>query len=169
VSGPHPDLRRTRLTIRETRLCAGRVDPACWAATPAGDPFAEAPEHQPGVALLTNALTVAPGVLRFSLSILALVSLTALAEWCAGRPEAEPPELAADLGTLATACAALTEADAEGEHPWRCGGWRGMVIPSPEAVGDGPPKMMAVVGAFAAMAASASGTASYLSERVVRA
>ncbi len=146
LDGPTPDLHGTRLSIRETRLCAGRVDPARWATVPGGDPFAEAPEHQPGIALLANALAVAPGVLRFRVSIFALVSLVALAEWCAARPEVL---LVTDLATLAAVAARLTEADAG--RRFRCAGWEGVVVHSPEAAGDGPPKVMAVVGTFMGM------------------
>lgn len=39
--------------------------------------------------------------------------------------------------------AALTEADAG--RPFRCGGWEGVVVHSPEAAGDGPPKVMAMM------------------------
>jgi len=134
LGGPHPDLRHGRLTMIETRAVAARfVAGPGWHAGPADDPTAE---REPAIALVTNTLTVS-AAFSFGVSLLALISQDAVADWFAamGRGaggDSVTTALLADLGTLA---AAATGPSAAEVGAFTCDGgggtWTGEVVAMP--------------------------------------
>ena len=136
LDGPNPDLRHGRLVMTETRCVAARfVAGPGWHAGPADDPLAE---RDPAIALVTNTLTVS-AAFSFGVSLLALVDLSAIAEWFAamGRGaggDSVTTALLADLGALAAAAATGPSAAEAGTFacPGGDGGtWRGEVVAMP--------------------------------------
>lgn len=153
LDGPHPDLYRSHLTLIETRACAGRFNVRSWHTPPPDDPAAEVTE--PGVALVTNWLVVQPDALQFNVSLLALVSLRALADWfAAGEGVREAPALLADLASLASAAAGPSAAEAGAfTCPGDGGTWAGEVAPVPgppvKRYDGAPPPTVVMIGQFA--------------------
>jgi len=113
LGGPHPDLRHGRLVMTETRCVAARfVAGPGWHAGPADDPLAE---REPAIALVTNVLVVSRAF-AFNVSLLALVDLSAIADWhrAMGRSaggDSVQRALLADLGALAGAAAGPSAAE----------------------------------------------------------
>jgi hypothetical protein len=147
LSGPHPELGRNRLTIAETRVMAARFDCDKWSIPPQSGLGAERQEDGPGFALVANRLTVAPGVLRFEIALLALVRLDAVTEWFAGRPDASAARLIADFVELANFAAAASELG-----PVICPGdggtWVGEVTAGPRVTGGARVGTVVMVSQF---------------------
>jgi hypothetical protein len=97
LSGPHPELGRNRLTIRETRAVLASFQLPEW----------KEPAGPPAVALISAELIVGAKGFQFYSTLFVLIDLAAIAAWFAISGAEDPAHLIADLSALATAAAAL--------------------------------------------------------------
>jgi hypothetical protein len=114
LDGPHPELGRNRLTIRETRAVLASFQLPEW----------KEPAGPPAVALVSAELIAGAKGFRFYSTLFVLIDLAAIAAWFAISGAEDPAPLLADLSALATAAAAL---DTPG--PTTVDGWEGEVVP----------------------------------------
>jgi hypothetical protein len=114
LDGPHPELGRNRLTIRETRAVLASFQLPAW----------KEPAGPPAVALISAELIAGTKGFRFYSTLLALIDLAAIAAWFAASGAEDPAPLLADLSALAAAAAALHT-----PGPATVSGWEGEVVP----------------------------------------